>query len=150
MAPKYNSPLKTTGIFEQEQISIDVTVTSPVSLPTIRCAEHKIYIKERNGRRRPLPRSTVKGDDGVILCACKYVYYYGRCCKHLARDSSLDFHAYVWVVSKLLGTSRDSSGRASNSGDNPPIITKPSEKSLSEFHPRKSLSLISSKCMRSI
>jgi hypothetical protein len=61
MAPKDNSPVKTAGIFEPGQISIDVTVTSPVSLPTIRCAEHKIWIKARDGRRRPLPRSTIQG-----------------------------------------------------------------------------------------
>jgi hypothetical protein len=34
IAPKYNSPLKTAGVFEPEHISIDVTVMSSVSVPT--------------------------------------------------------------------------------------------------------------------
>jgi hypothetical protein len=55
----------------------------------------------------------------------------------------------VTVLSELIGTSRDSSRRASNSGDDPRFRAKPSAKSLSEFHPRKSLSLISSKFLRS-
>lgn len=42
MAPKYKSPLKTAGCFEPEQISIDVTVTSPVSVLTLRCAASSV------------------------------------------------------------------------------------------------------------
>jgi hypothetical protein len=42
MAPKYKSPLKTAGIFEPEQVSVDVKVTSPVSLSALCCAEDKI------------------------------------------------------------------------------------------------------------
>jgi hypothetical protein len=61
MAPKYNSPLKTARIIEPDEVSIDVTVTSMVSLPTIRCAEHKIWIKARDGRRRPLLQSSMQG-----------------------------------------------------------------------------------------
>jgi hypothetical protein len=60
IGPKYNRPLQAAGIFEPEQVPIDVTVTSPVSLPTLRCAEHKIWIKARNRRRRPLLRSSIQ------------------------------------------------------------------------------------------
>jgi hypothetical protein len=42
MAPKYNSPLKMAGFFEPDQVSIDVTVTSSVFLPTLRSPEHQI------------------------------------------------------------------------------------------------------------
>jgi hypothetical protein len=50
IAPRYNSPLKTAGVFEPEQISIDVTVMSSVSVPTF-VARNKLWKKARNGRR---------------------------------------------------------------------------------------------------
>jgi hypothetical protein len=41
------------------------------------------------------------GEDGVILFTYKYVYYNDRCCKHLARESSIGFHSYVTIYPSL-------------------------------------------------
>jgi hypothetical protein len=73
MAPKHNSPVKTAGIFEPGQISFDVTVTSPVYLPTLCCAKPKIWIKVRNGGGDRRCDAAYSFEDGVILSACKYV-----------------------------------------------------------------------------
>jgi hypothetical protein len=62
MAPKYNSPLKTSDIFEPEQISIGVTVTSPVSPPTLRCAG-----KSEGGAQSAAATAAAKQYTGVTM-----------------------------------------------------------------------------------
>jgi hypothetical protein len=66
------------------------------------------------------------------------------------RDSSLGFLAYVTVLYKLICTSRENSGRASKSGDNPRIRAKHQQSPHRNFIHAKSLSSISSKYLRSI